>query len=102
MKVNSEAIYGTKASPFGLMPWGRCTKKTNGGNTLLYLSVFNWPADGKLVVPGLKNAVVSAKLLAGDSALKTSASDEGVVIQVPSKAPDAIASVVRVEVSGVL
>src|SRR5882757_4393331 len=24
MKVNGESIYATKASPFGLLPWGRC------------------------------------------------------------------------------
>ncbi|HEY4205833.1 MAG TPA: alpha-L-fucosidase [Puia sp.] len=102
MKVNSEAIYDTKASPFGLLPWGRCTKKPSGENTVLYLSVFDWPADGKLTIPGLKNAVVSAKLLAGGAALKTSAGDEGLVLHVPVKAPDAIASVIRMEVKGVL
>jgi alpha-L-fucosidase len=100
MKVNGEAIYGTKASPFGLLPWGRCTKKAEKGSTILYLSVFDWPADGKLTVPGLKNAVVSAKLLAGGGALKTDASAEGLVINVPEKAPDTIATVIRVEVSG--
>ena len=30
MKVNGEAIYGTTASPFKRLPWGRCTKKVNG------------------------------------------------------------------------
>jgi len=60
MKVNGESIYGTKASPFGLFPWGRCTKKENGQNTLLYFSVFEWPKDGKLSIPGLKNKIVSA------------------------------------------
>jgi alpha-L-fucosidase len=102
MKVNGEAIYGTKASPFGLLPWGRCTKKAEKGNTILYLSVFDWPADGKLTVPGLKNAVVSAKLLAGGNTLKTDASADGLVINVPEKAPDTIATVIRVEVSGIL
>jgi len=37
MKVNGEAIYGTKASPLKPLAWGRCTKKDN----TLYLSVFN-------------------------------------------------------------
>ncbi len=27
MKVNGEAIYGTTASPFKRLPWGRCTKQ---------------------------------------------------------------------------
>src|SRR5258706_7643068 len=64
MKVNGEAIYDTKASPFGLFTWGRCTEKMNGDNITLYFSVFDWPKDGKLVIPGLKNEIVSAKLVA--------------------------------------
>ena len=28
MKVNGEAIYGTQASPFKNLAWGRCTRKT--------------------------------------------------------------------------
>ena len=63
MKVNGEAIYGTTASPFKRLPWGRCTKKVSGTGATLYLHVFNWPADGKLVVPGLKNQPVTAYLL---------------------------------------
>ena len=55
MKVNGEAIYGTTASPFKRLPWGRCTKKLTADGATLYLHVFNWPADGKLLVPGLKN-----------------------------------------------
>ena len=31
MKVNGEAIYGTKASPFEKLAWGRCTQKRLGG-----------------------------------------------------------------------
>ena len=102
MKVNSEAIYGTKASPFGLLPWGRCTKKMQGSNTLLYLSVFDWPAGGKLTVPGLKSGVIKAQLLSGGATLTTSAGADGLVIDVPEKAPDTIASVIKVEVNGTL
>jgi alpha-L-fucosidase len=51
MKVNGEAIYGTTASPFERkLPWGRCTRKVSGPTTTLYLHVFDWPADGKLLV----------------------------------------------------
>ena len=52
MKVNGESIYATAASPFEKLAWGRCTqKKLPDGNTRLYLHVFDWPKDGKLVVP---------------------------------------------------
>ena len=102
MKVNGEAIYGTKASPLGPLAWGRCTKKASGNNTVLYLSVFNWPADGKLVVPGLTGAVLSARLLAGGQSLSTEGTTDGLLIHLPAAAPDPVASVVRVEVKGIL
>ncbi|MES2279283.1 MAG: alpha-L-fucosidase [Bacteroidota bacterium] len=100
MKVNSEAIYATKASPLKPLDWGRCTRKEDGGNTTLYFSVFKWPTDGKLTIPGVKNAVVSAKMLAGGAALKTASAADGLTISVPSKAPDAIASVIKVTFKG--
>jgi alpha-L-fucosidase len=100
MKVNGEAIYDTKASPFGIFTWGRCTQKASGKNTILYFSVFNWPADGQLVIPGLKNKVLSASLLANKAPLKTQAGNEGLVIKLPSKAIDPMATVIKVVVQG--
>jgi len=100
MKINGEAVYNTKASPFGLFAWGRCTKKELAGNSILYFSVFDWPADGKLTIPGLKNEIISAKLLAGNTVLKTAATAEGVTINIPEKSSDPIATVIKVEVKG--
>ncbi|MCX6239256.1 MAG: alpha-L-fucosidase [Bacteroidia bacterium] len=100
MKTNSEAIYKTTASPLGSLPWGRCTQKEVNGNTVFYLSVFDWPKDGKLIVPGLNQSVASAKLLANGSPLKTKTSNDGLEISVPSKAADAIASVIKVTLIG--
>jgi alpha-L-fucosidase len=105
MKVNGEAVYGTKASPLAAVSWGRITKKEYAGNTAnttLYLSVFNWPADKKLVVPGLTQPVNSATLLAGGKKLATSTSKEGLVITVPEQAPDKIATVIKVHVKGLV
>ncbi len=100
MKVNGEAIYGTKASPFDVLPWGECTKKGNKNNTIMYLSVFNWPNNGQLLVPGLKNKVVSVKLLSSNTKLQARTTTDGLSISVPALAPDAIASVIRLEVKG--
>jgi alpha-L-fucosidase len=100
MKVNSEAIYATTASPLAPLPWGRCTKKTEKGRTFLYLSVFDWPANGQLVVPGFKGEVVAAKLLAGGKRLKTSPGADGLTISVPATAPDPIATVIKLEIKG--
>ena len=103
MKTNGEAIYGTTASPFKTLPWGRCTKKVTPDGTTLYLHVFDWPKSGELLVPGLKQeVVVSAKLLADGSELYVEDSVGGVVISLPAAAPDKISSTVVVKVKGPL
>jgi alpha-L-fucosidase len=100
MKTNSEAIYATQASPFGAFDWGRCTQKVEKGNTVLYFSVFNCPTNGKLLIPGLKNQVIKAELLANGDKLKTVTGNEGLIVSLPVQAPDAIASVIRITVKG--
>ena len=51
MDKYSEAIYGTTASPFNLLPfYGRVTTK----GERLYVHVFEWPAEGVIRLPGLK------------------------------------------------
>jgi len=102
MKVNGESIYATTASPFQRLAWGRCTKKLNNAGATLYLHVFQWPEDGKLVVPGLRNEVRSAWLLATDKMLKAKVTDEGVVVDVPAEPLDAVNTVVVLEVKGEL
>ena len=65
MRVAGESIRGTSASPFPSLPWGRSTQRRLDANTTrLYLHVWDRPADGVLVVPGLLNEVVRARLLA--------------------------------------
>jgi alpha-L-fucosidase len=100
MKVNSEAVYGTTASPWGLFDWGRCTKKETKNGTSLYFSVFNWPADGKLTIPSFTNKVVSAKLIASGASVKTKSSGSELTISLPATAPDPIASVIKIDVKG--
>jgi len=100
MKVNSESIYGTSASPLGEVPWGRCTAKPGK----LYLHVFDWPANGKLEVTGIKNKVKKAYLLADKKQAKLHvmcvmrAGSEKVVITVPSRAADPINTVIVLEI----
>jgi alpha-L-fucosidase len=101
LKTNGEAIYGTTASPFPALPaWGRATKKVTAAGTTLYLHVFNWPADRRLLVPGLNNAVASASLLATGAALTTEKTAEGIVVTVPAAAPDPISSTIMLQLKG--
>jgi alpha-L-fucosidase len=90
LRVNGESIYGTSASLFPTLSWGRSTTK---GQTI-YLHVFHWPKDGKLLVPGLRSKVRSARLLASGEKLATRSSDEGVTVLLPAAAPDPVASVI--------
>jgi alpha-L-fucosidase len=102
MKVNGESIYATTASPFSRLAWGRCTKKRNDTGATLYLHVFDWPKDGKLVVPGLHNEIRAAWLLATDKTLKTTAGEGNLTIDVPAEPLDPIDTVVVLEVRGEL
>ena len=69
MSANGDSIYGTQRTPLAPEAWGETTLK---GKTL-YLHVFDWPRDGKLVVGGVQ---------------------DDVVLKVPARAPDAIDSVI--------
>jgi alpha-L-fucosidase len=102
MDVNSESIYGTQASPFHKLPWGRCTRKTSPSGTTLYLHVFDWPKDGNLRIPGLHSAVKSASLLAGGAKVASEKDADGVTLRLPGGAPDPVASVVKLEIDGAL
>lgn len=101
MKVNSESIYGTRASPFKHLVWGRCTQRTIYGGTRLYLHVFKWPNDGKLFVPGISNQANSAYLLADpNQKLDVKRNNDALVITVPAEAVDEINTVVVLNING--
>jgi alpha-L-fucosidase len=104
MEVNGEAIHGTQASPFQALEWGRCTQKTFDGGTRLYLHVFDWPGDGRLVVPGIANKPGRAYLLADVQKKRLAASRNAgaIVIQLPANPPDQMDSVVVLEIKGKL
>ena len=96
MKKNSDAIYGTSASPFPWLPWGRATRKGNK----IYLHVYDWPQEGSLRVP-LRNKVTKAYLLAEpEKELEVQNHEGSVEITVPAQAPDPVISVVVLEYEG--
>ncbi len=93
MKQNHESIYATTASPFRRLDWGRATQKPGK----LYLNVFTWPADGKLVVPMRGTAQKAYLLGAPGVALALAATPGGLQVTVPAAAPDPVSSVVVLE-----
>jgi len=99
MDKNSESIYGTSPSPFpGELPWGFCTRKGD----LLYLHVFDWPADGFLKLEGLNNRIRKASLLTDRAeTLKVNRDESGRwLISLPESQPDPIDSVVVLQIAG--
>lgn len=102
MKVNGEAIYGTSASPFSELAWGRCTMKKIGNNTRLCFHVFSWPDAGTLIIPGVANKALKSFLLADAqmSPLKLWQEEEKILISLPSTAPDLYNSVVVLDIEG--
>jgi alpha-L-fucosidase len=95
---NGEAIYGTTASPIGKPAWGRVTQKKSAAGTTLYLHVFDWPADGRLTISGLKGEVVSAALLGGAPLTFSREGGDTVLASLPATAPDAISTTIVVRV----
>ncbi|HEX9046899.1 MAG TPA: alpha-L-fucosidase [Verrucomicrobiae bacterium] len=127
MRVNGEAIYGTGPTPFGAEAgkfsdtekdrngkpkfiaawnWRATTKPAKSllgvptESAKIYLEIFNWPADGKFDVPGLQSKVKRAYLLAGHEEVAVNQDANGVTLALPKQAPDAIASVVCLEIAG--
>jgi alpha-L-fucosidase len=115
MQVNGEAIYGSGGTPFGAEAGAFSqTEKDKKGKPAfkpswdwrsttkpgkIYLHLFKWPA-GSFELAGLKSKVNKAYLLADrDKALEVKQTDTGVTITLPQKAPDAIASVVCLEIA---
>jgi alpha-L-fucosidase len=102
LNINGEAVYGTTSSPFGKFPWGRCTKKVGEKTTTFYFSVFNWPESGELLIPQIKNKVTESKFLTNGKSVKTKLTNQGLKIILPKTAPDKMASVIKVEIEGIV
>lgn len=95
MEINGEAIYGTKASPYKMPQWGRYTSKADQ----LYAHVLKWPQDAKLRLPEMDREIQKVYLLADKkrTGLPTKTGDASLIIDLPTQAPDPIASVVVIE-----
>ena len=88
---------GLKKVRLAPVSWGRITSKNSNGKNRLYLFVVDWPKDGKLVVPGLKNEIRSVKFLATNKSLKAKKEKGEWTIKLPDAAIDPVATVIEVE-----
>jgi alpha-L-fucosidase len=94
-----QVIYSAEASPWKhALPWGDVV--VNDGK--LYLTVFEWPASGKLHLPGLESEIASIKLMTNNKPQKLTFAKEGkwTVINVPYGAPEKWVSVIEIALKG--
>ncbi len=90
-----QVVYAAGASPWGhAMPWGDITCKDKS----MFLTVFEWPQDGKMYLPGLKKEIVSARLLKETKGKKISFENRNgwTIFHVPFKPGDVPASVIEI------
>lgn len=104
MGVHGEAIHGTGASPLdpgATLAWGRCTLRTGAERSTLYLHVFERPADGRLLLPGLASDPLEARVLgAPGAALAVARVGADLAVGLPAELPDADCSVVALDFEG--
>lgn len=101
---HEDAIHGTDTTPFGPLAWGECTAR---GNTL-FLHVFQWPANSRLLLPGLRSKVLRAELKQGTETcqceikeLPTSDSASPCLeIALPANQPSTLIPVITLELAG--
>ncbi len=72
LALNGEAIYETGPQPFRELNFGYATHKPGK----LYLLVTDWPADGKLRLPRMRNAITKAYFLTDPFQTKLDTAEE--------------------------
>jgi alpha-L-fucosidase len=70
------------------------------GRSTLYLHVWTWPTDGRIVLPGVQQQPTGARMLVRGEAIRTEPSAEGLVVKLPEKAPDAPIAVAVLDFPG--
>ena len=96
LKKYPQVVYNAGCSPYGhALPWGDVTTQGNS----LFLSVFDWPQDGKLYLPAMDGKIVSAEILDGKKNIKVTSEvvNGWIVFKVPFRPADPLVSVIEVK-----
>ena len=93
LDAHGESIYDTAPGPLqGDDRW-----RTTQRDGTIYLHIFDWPADGRFVLPTL-NARSAAWLDSSlDALLRLSGDGDGLILQGPSETPNEHLTVIRLE-----
>ena len=96
IKKYPQVIYGAGSSPWGhALPWGDVTTR----GSLMFLSVFEWPQDGLLYLPGLNSGILSAEVLGDASTKEISFQQEKgwTIFNIPCKPSDSPVTVIELK-----
>ena len=96
LRVNGEAVYGTRPGALQGLDWCRSTVRPGK----LYLHVFDWPTGGVVRLPALRQKVTGAYLLADSSHAPLAVAQEGerITVRGPATEPDPLDTVVVLQV----
>lgn len=90
-----EGVYATRGGPFKPGKWGASTCK----DSKVYLYVMNWPADGRLMLPGIGQKITSSRTLsAGQAVVKQN--KDSIEIHLPPAEQNEITTVIELTVDG--
>ncbi|MCG9793100.1 SGNH/GDSL hydrolase family protein [Flavobacterium algicola] len=93
-KDNKEAFEGVTIAPYEKPNWGYYTQKGD----FVYAHVFNWPADGKLIIDR-EMKVRTAFLNYGEKKLSTKLIYGNLTVALPTEAPNKVATVIKIELT---
>ena len=99
LKPNGEAVYGTQGGPFPrCLDWGRTTmRKRADGGTTLYVHIWQRPAGGRILLPGVPELPTSARMLVGGANVTIASNNEGVLLDLPEFPADSTVTIAAVE-----
>ena len=94
LKVNGEAIYGTRGGPIKPTKVLASTRKGNK----IFLHVMKWDGDG-ITIPALPKNVLSARMIKGDKVVMA-ANEDGITFTVAEADRDPVATVIELTIDG--
>lgn len=100
MKMNGEAIYGSRANSVGKVNWGRITTKPGK----YFLHIFHWPENNRLHVPIAPDAGSTPRAFvladAARTPLRTEVNEQGIFIDIAHTKRNELTTVIELDVTG--
>ena len=94
LKVNGEAIYGSRRNPLAENPsFGDITVSKDGKN--LYVFILDWPGSGKISFSGLTSKISGAQILESGDAAEFIQTDGEVQITLPNAKVNEYCTVIK-------